>query len=126
MPNEANTRRERLTIRRLKELWLRYEGGERIDALARSVGRTGHVLRARWRRLGFRPAMQRRARENLRCEPSKIYALRCENRTYNDIAVVLGLAPNKTTMRLLYNRLIRYCARAGVIVPRPKRRDRED
>ena len=121
MPTTPMTK-PRLTTKLLAALWARREQGERTALLAHEIQRSAQVLRQYWRRFGFYSSQVVRVRENRRCAPARIYALRLAGSSYLEIAADLGLPPEERTVRMLYNRLSRYCVRAGVPMPHPNRR----
>jgi hypothetical protein len=112
----------RLTTKLLTTLWARREQGERTVLLAHEIQRSAQMLRQYWRRFGFYSSRVIRTRENKRCAPARIYALRLSGTSYLAIAAELGLPPEERTVRMLYNRLSRYCLRVGVPMPHPNRR----
>lgn len=107
------------------EMWQRYEAGERTNALAAELGITARFLRARWQVIGRCSADKRRERENARCHPARIYAMRVEGKPWDEIAASLGLSIGKQAMRMLHNRLKRYCERAGAKMPYPSKQGRK-
>lgn len=108
-----------LTRKILLLMWTRYTAGERTNALAAELKITPRFLRARWVALGLHSEVHRRERENARCHPARIYALRVEGKTWDEIAAVLGIATGPKSRRMLHNRLKRYCLRAGAKMPYP-------
>lgn len=111
----------RLTVKLLTTLWARREQGERTADLAAEIHREAQVLRQYWRRFGFYSSRVIRAHENKRCAPARIYALRVAGTPYLEIAAALGLPQDQKSVRTLYIRLRRYCARAGIPMPHPNR-----
>ena len=108
----------RLTTGLLRSLWARREAGERTAQLAAEILREAQVLRQYWRKLGLYSSAVIRTAENQRCASPRIYALRAKGLPYKAIADALALPATEQTLRMLHNRLVRYCRRAGVPVPR--------
>jgi hypothetical protein len=108
----------RLTTGLLRNLWARREAGEKTALLAAEIFREAQVLRQYWRKLGLYSSAVIRTAENQRCAAPRIYAMRVKGLPYKAIADMLALPPTERTLRMLHNRLVRYCHRAGVPVPR--------
>lgn len=123
MPTITGTK-PRLTTKLLLTLWARHEQGETTGALAAEIQRNAQVLRQYWRRLGLYSSQMIRTRESKRCMAARIYSLRQKGTAYLTIAADLGLPQSEQTVRMLYNRLQRYCLRVGIPMPHPNRRTR--
>lgn len=113
----------RLTTGLLRNLWARREAGEKTAQLAAEILREAQVLRQYWRKLGLYSSAVIRTTESQRCAAPRIYALRVKGLPYKAIADAMGLSPTDQTLRMLHNRLARYCRRVGVQMPQVKSRN---
>jgi len=112
------------TVPQLKRLWQRRLNGEATAAIAADIGCTVGNLNRRWRGIGLDPMRHYRNRENRKSNGYRIWVLRREGKTYREIAMLLGFPPDESGERLIYMRLVRYCRRAGVIMPPAPTTDR--
>lgn len=120
MPQQPTTK-PKLTTGLLRALWLRRQAGETTGTLAAEIQREGQVLRQYWRRLGFYSSSVIRQAQAQKNGVVLIYTLRAKGVSFNAIAAALGLLPTPRTVRMLHNRLARYCSRIGVPLPRRSR-----
>jgi hypothetical protein len=106
------------TVPQLKRLWQRRLNGETTAAIAADIGCSVRNLSRRWRFVGIDPLRHYRTQAYRKSNGYRIWVLRREGKTYREIAMLLGFPPDAIGERLIYMRLVRYCRRAGVVMPR--------
>jgi hypothetical protein len=106
------------TVPQLKRLWQRRLNGESTAAIAADIGCSVGNLARRWRLIGIDPMRYYRNQEHKKSNGYKVWVLRKEGKTYREIAMLLGYTPDDAGERLIYMRLVRYCKRTGVVMPR--------
>lgn len=106
------------TRKKFDTVWKRYESGVPASELAKEHGCTTSNIYKRLRKVGYSPDKVARKLRRLEVQASKIYTLRKQGRSFDEVAVELGMEPSAATTRKLYMRLVRYCKSAGVVYPR--------
>jgi len=106
-----------LNVRELRALYQRHLAGEPTAALAAEIGMSVNNLGKRWRRVGCHAARARRVECNVRQRPSWLYAQRSEGVPWRVLVEQHGLPDTQASVRLLYQRLRRYCDRVGCQLP---------
>lgn len=106
------------TRKKFDAVWKKYESGVPATELAKEHGCTVSNIYKRLRKVGYSPKSVIRKQRRLGVQATKIYTLRKQGKSFDEVAVDLGMVPGAATTRKLYMRLVRYCKSAGVIYPR--------
>jgi hypothetical protein len=114
------TNTDGLTSGQLRTLFARRQNGEKTDALAEEVGKTGLVLRRAWRRIGLHASQLIKKRNETHCRSVWIYSMRVRGMSYYEIAEYLSMPQTKATRRTLYNRLVTHCKKFRLPFPKVK------
>lgn len=105
------------TTKKAERVWKRLRAGVSVQTIAADEGCTVTNIHRRLRTAGYSPADAKRAESVEELRTARIYAARKEGKSFNEIAVELGMEPSNLTTRRLYMRLVRYCERADVPYP---------
>lgn len=111
------------TRSRAKAVWEQLRSGVSVVTIAEQNNCTVRNIHRRLKCAGFDPEAARRADTSHDMQNERIYTLRKAGKTYQEIAVDLGMEPCDQTTRTLYMRLSRYCERIEIpypVVVRPK------
>jgi len=106
------------TRKKFDAVWKKYQSGVPATELAKEHGCTTSNIYRRLRKVGYSPDKLARKLQRLETQGSRIYTLRKQGKSFDEVAVELELEPSPATTRKLYMRLVRYCKSAGVIYPR--------
>ena len=112
------------TTKKAERVWKRLRAGVSVQTIAADEGCTVTNIHRRLRTAGYSPADAKRAESVEELRTAKIYAGRKEGKSFNEIAVELGMEPSNLTTRRLYMRLVRYCERADVPYPHAPKKPR--
>lgn len=112
------------TTKKAERVWKRLRAGVSVQTIAADEGCTVTNIHRRLRTAGYSPADAKRAESVEEMRTARIYAARKEGKSFNEIAVELGMEPSNLTTRRLYMRLVRYCERADVPYPHAPKKPR--
>ena len=105
------------TRNRAKAVWEQLRAGVDVATIAEQNNCTVRNIHRRLKCAGFDAEAARRADTSMDMQNERIYALRKQGKTYQEIAADLGMEPCDQTPRTLYMRLSRYCERLEISYP---------